>query len=117
MEALYISGLLLAVLLIVGCVYWKSRDRFLLDLDRYWHVPEHALADFGLGAFLVSRDYLYIENTQAQVIFDAGVSCEQKRSKHCERLSLAGCPLFASSIEVQSAADDGLPGLYLIGED
>ena len=78
-------------------------------------MPADALEDFGLSAFVFSRDYIFIESDTQGVIFDGVVSCQSTRKGNCEELLIPDGPLFMRRLLVERATDEGLPGFYLVG--
>ena len=78
----------------------KTVSRCDLDLDCHWHVPLDALEDFGLSAFVLSRDYLFIENDTAGVVFDGPVTCKVDRKGDCQQLLIPDGPSFMRRVTI-----------------
>jgi len=108
----------LVALLCALLVYKRYVDNnCTFDINRHWHVPPDALEDFGLSAFVFSRDYLYIENDRGVVIFDSPVECIVKKKNDCEYISISDGPPFVKKLLIEKSQDRDLDGFYLIGED
>lgn len=80
-------------------------------------MPADALDDFGLSAFVFSRDYLFIENDRRQVIFDAPVACSTLVKGGRQYILIPDGPDFARELLVDKSEDPAVPGVYLVGQE
>lgn len=86
---LQIVTILVSIIFIAFVVYRSMRDKE-QPLAYIYHVPDDVLADFSLNAFVLAPDHLYIENANAQTVFDGPVQCTVSR----DHINVKGGPDF-----------------------
>ena len=90
------------------------------QLKGEWHVPDEYLEQFSLNAFVISRDCLFIENANGQIVFAGPVKCSvdnselnKNRKSSCKYIEVEGGPDFLSRVRVQESE----PGMRLLTDD